>query len=89
MDLIPGISLGLSLSSPATDYFGGLSFEVLRGVQVVAGRHIGKVNELVQPAINDPTSSAAPQTIQRFHPAWFIGVTFNFTFIQTLFKGGS
>jgi hypothetical protein len=88
MDLIPAISFGLSLSSPSTDYFAGPSFEVRRGVQFVIGRHIGKVNELAPTIINDPTSSAAPATIQRFHPGWFAGATFNFNFIQTLFKSG-
>jgi len=91
-DLLPGyvpaVTFGLSLTSPSTDFFGGLSFEVRRGVQIVGGRHIGKVNELVPPIINDPTSPATPMVIQRFHPGWFGGVTFNFNFIQQLFKAG-
>jgi hypothetical protein len=88
MDLIPAPSVGLSLTSPSTDFFAGFSFEVRRGVQLVAGRHIGKVNELSPTIINDPTSSVAPVTIQRFHPGWFGGVTFNFNFLQSLFKAG-
>ena len=88
-DMIPALNLGLSLSSPATDYFFGLSSEVFfRGVQIVGGRHIGKVNELAPPGVNDPTSSAAPAIVTRFHPAWYFGLTFNINFIQSLFSPG-
>ena len=86
-DLIPAPSLGFSLSSPSSDFFFGGSVEVLRGVQIVGGRHVGKINELAPASINDPTSSTAPATMQRFHPGWFGGVTFQFTFIQSLFGG--
>lgn len=91
-DLIPAANIGLSLSSPATDFFLGGSTElVVRGLQVTGGVHIGKVAELAPSGVNDPTSSATPATIERFHKAAFVGVTFNINFIQTLFsaaKGG-
>lgn len=92
-DLIPAPSLGMSLTSPSTDFFFGVSSEVIRNVQIVAGRHIGKINELSPTGVNDPTSGTAPLTTQHFHPGWFVGATFNISnFIQTLFsgsKGGS
>jgi hypothetical protein len=86
-DMRPALNLGLSLSSPSTDLFFGLSSEVFfRGIQVTGGRHYGKVNELIPSGVNDPTSGSSPSTVTRYHPAWFIGVTFNINFIQTLFS---
>jgi phosphoribosyl-AMP cyclohydrolase len=87
-DLKPEPSIGLSLSSPSTDFFGGGSSEVWRGVQVVYGVHRGKINALTPTLTNDPTSSAAPLTTTHFANKFFFGVTFNITFIQTLFGGG-
>jgi hypothetical protein len=87
-DLIPEPSVGLSLSSPATDFFGGGSSEVWRGVQFVYGLHWGKVNYLAPVPTSDPTSSAAPVIDTHFGTGFFAGVTFNITFIQTLFGGG-
>jgi hypothetical protein len=91
-DMIPAVNIGLSLSSPATNFFVGGSSEVfIRGFQVVGGVHIGQVSELAPSGVNDPTSSAAPLTIQRYEKKAFFGVTFNINFIQNLFspaKGG-
>jgi hypothetical protein len=92
-DLKPEPSIGLSLSSPATDFFFGASseFPLLRGIQIVGGCHYGKINTLAPTLVNDPTSSAAPATIAKFHPGYYFGVTFNINFIQSLFgavKGG-
>jgi len=87
-DLKPEPAVGISLSSPSTDYFFGLSSEVYRGVQIVGGIHEGKINKLVAPLVNDPTSSAAPTTTTYFHRSQFIGITFNISFIQSLFGGG-
>lgn len=90
-DLKPEPTVGLSLSSPGSDYFVGAMSEVWRGVQLVGGLHEGKINQLVPPLVNDPTSSTAPVTKQVFNHSGFIGITFNISFIQTLFggKGGS
>jgi len=91
-DMVPAANLGLSLTSPSSDYFVGGSSEVIfRGLQVTGEIHFGKVNELAPTGVNDPTSSAAPGTIQRFHKGAFVGATFNINFIQNLFspsKGG-
>ena len=91
-DLKPEPSVGLSLSSPTTDYFFGTQSEVWRGVQLVGGIHEGQRNQLVPPLANDPTSSTAPVTKLVFNQSGFIGITFNISFIQSLFsgaKGGS
>lgn len=87
-DLKPEPSVGLSLSSPTTDFFFGASVELLRGVQFVNGWHYGKINSLVSPLVNDPTSSAAPQTTLKTKNGYFLGITFNINFIQSLFGGG-
>ena len=87
-DLYPQPSIGFSLSSPSTDFFGGFSSEVWRGVQIVYGDHIGKVNYLAPTLTTDPTSSAPPVTLTHFRNKFFFGVTFDITFIQTLFGGG-
>jgi hypothetical protein len=87
-DLAPQPSVGFSLSSPSTDFFEGFSSEVWRGVQIVYGVHTGKVTYLAPTYTNDPTSSAAPITSTHFRNKFFFGVTFNITFIQTLFGGG-
>jgi hypothetical protein len=87
-DLKPEPSVGLSLSSPTADYFFGAQSEVWRGVQFVAGLHEGERNQLVPPLVNDPTSSTAPQTKLAFSRSGFIGITFNISFVQSLFGGG-
>jgi hypothetical protein len=44
MDTTPAVNLGLSLTSPATDFFVGGSTEVLfLGLQVVGGMRVGQV----------------------------------------------
>jgi hypothetical protein len=80
---------GFSLSSPANDYFFGLSTEIRRGVQLIGGVHVGKVTELAPVLIPpDPTSSTAPATKQRFTGKGFVGLSFDIDFIKGLFGGG-
>jgi hypothetical protein len=91
LDLLPEPTVGISLSSPTTDYFFGATSEIMRGIQLVGGVHLGKINQLVQPLVSDPSSSSAPTTQLVFTHSEFIGITFNFSFIQGLFgatKGG-
>jgi hypothetical protein len=83
-DLIPGFSFGLSLSAPASSFYVGGSTEIWRNLQLVAGVNIAKINALA-PGTEDPTSSAAPATIQRFGKAAFVGLTLNIDFIAGLF----
>jgi hypothetical protein len=87
LDLKPEPSGGFSLSSPSTDYFLGFSSEVQRGIQIVYGFHIGDVNYLAPTLTNDPTSSAAPVTLTHLKSKFFCGITFDITFIQSVFGG--
>ncbi|MBZ5728604.1 MAG: hypothetical protein LAP87_26935 [Acidobacteriia bacterium] len=87
VDLLPAPTLGFSLSSPANDFFFGLSHEVRRHVQLVYGYHLGKVTALPKTqGLDDPTSDAAPVTTTRFKGNFFVGATFNIDFIKGLFK---
>ncbi len=82
-DLRPGLTLGISLTSPATNfYFGGSSeFPKLRNVQIVYGLSLYRVAIL-----EAPYSSNTVKTRQALSLGPFIGLTFNITgFIQTLF----
>jgi hypothetical protein len=83
-DLIPGLSFGLSLSSPASSFYVGGTFEIWRNLQLAAGLNISKVNAL-SGSYQDPTSSAAPNTTQKFAKGAFIGITLNIDFIAGLF----
>jgi hypothetical protein len=86
-DLLPAPTLGFSLSSPSADFFFGISSEVRRHVQLVAGYHLGKITTLPPTqGIDDPASSAAPVTATRFRANFFVGATFNVDFIKGLFK---
>jgi hypothetical protein len=83
-NLIPGLSFGLSLSVPANSFYVGASSEIWRNLQVAAGLNIGKVNTL-SPAYEDPTSNAAPGTVQTFTKGVCVGLTLNLDFIAGLF----
>jgi hypothetical protein len=86
---VPGITAGLSLASPASNFYAGLSFELIRNVQAVAGYSWAKVP--AKPTQTLPLTGNAPAavTVQQFSTGTFIGLTFNFTgFVQSLFSGG-
>lgn len=84
-DLVPGLSFGLSLSSPANNFYvGGSSEFFLRNVQIVYGLSIANVAEAA-PGSN----GTSPSTSQHFKKGVFGGLTFNISgFIQGLFSGG-
>jgi hypothetical protein len=86
-NLRPQPTLGFSLSSPADNFFFGASSEIRRNVQFVYGYHLGKITKLAPTLIDDPTSSAAPATVQRFKGGVYGGVSFNIDFIKGLFTG--
>jgi hypothetical protein len=82
-DLIPGMSIAFSLSSPTTNfYFGGSSeFPKLRNVQLIYGLSLFRTSTL-----EPPYTSNTAVTKQSFSAGGFAGVTFNILgFIQTLF----
>jgi|GEM_PF-1193042 len=84
-DLIPGLTFGLSLSSPSTNfYLGGSSEFFLRNVQLVYGVSVAKIAQAA-PGSN----GSSPSTRQQFKKGAFMGLTFNTNgFIQGLFGGG-
>jgi hypothetical protein len=85
----PGFNFGVSLTSPGSNYYGGVTIEVLRNVQFVAGGTWAKSAELPKQAINLPSNATAAITIQKFKLGAFAGLTFNISgFIQSLFSGG-
>ncbi len=86
IDFLPVPAVGFSLTSPASDFFGGFSIEPLRNVQIVAGRHWGKVTARGPSPIDESTSDAAPNTVERFQSGWFAGATFNIAFVGAIFK---
>jgi hypothetical protein len=86
-DMIPGPSIGFSLSAPTDNFFFGGSSEIRRNVQLVYGYHMGRVAQLAKTIVNDPTSSASPATVRRFKGGIFGGLTFNIDFIKNLFLG--
>ncbi len=83
--LAPGF--GISLTQPSTDFFFGNSSEVRRGVQIVYGWHLAKVNYL-RAGVESSTSSAPSVTGQHLQSGFFCGATFNINFVQSLFSGG-
>jgi hypothetical protein len=85
-DLVPGLSFGLSLSSPASNYyFGGSSEFFLRNVQLTYGLSVAKVPEAAS-----GSNGTSPSTRQHFSEGFFAGLTFNVSgFIQGLFGAKS
>jgi hypothetical protein len=89
-DLIPGASLGFSLSSPSNNfYFGGSSELFYRNLQIFYGFTIAKTATLAPPGTVQAATATTPPTYQRFSKGGFVGLTFNITgFIQSLFTSG-
>jgi hypothetical protein len=86
---IPGITFGLSLASPTTNFYFGGSTEVLRNIQCVYGFNVSNISKLAVPSGTVGVGSTAP-TVQSFSKGGFIGFTFNISgFIQGLFGAGS
>jgi hypothetical protein len=85
---VPVPTIGLSLNSPADDFFlgGSSEFKFLRNVQLVYGAHLGRVPKLGANGLQIPTDSTAPQTTTSLHVGSFVGLTFNLDFLKGLFK---
>ena len=58
-----------------------------RNVQFVYGYHLGKITKLAPTLVGDPTSSAAPATVQRFKGGVYGGLSFDIDFMNGLFTG--
>jgi len=86
-DLIPGLSFGLSLANPTSNFYAGGSSEFfLRNVQLVYGVSLTKVSDL---ASQNPLNATTAATKSRFTARWFVGLTFNISgFVQGLVSAG-
>jgi hypothetical protein len=86
--VVPVPTVGLSLSSPTTDFFlgGSSEFPFLRNVQLVYGAHLARVPSLGANSFQNPTDSTQPPTTTSMRFGSFVGLTFNLDFIKTLFK---
>ncbi len=90
---IPGLTVGVSLASPTSNFYVGGTSELVRNVELVYGGMIAKITELA-PGANGMTvtvSQGTPSapTEQHFATGLFVGLTFNVTgFIQGLSSGG-
>jgi hypothetical protein len=88
----PGLSFGLSLSSPSSSFYAGASFEILRNLQVVVAANFAKEAMLAPTSTSQPSSatmSGTPVTVQKFTTAPSVGLTLNILgFVQSLFGGG-
>jgi hypothetical protein len=84
-DLVPGLSFGFSMTSPASSFYLGGSFEIWRNLQLATGVNIGKINALAPPSLLVQTPTNTPPVVQRFAVAPFLGVTLNIDFIAGLF----
>jgi hypothetical protein len=83
-DLIPGATLGISLSSPTTNfYLGGSSELFIRNLQVTYGFALNRVMTLDSASVQ--FSPSTPATRLAFAKGGFVGLSFNITgFIQSL-----
>jgi hypothetical protein len=86
-ELIPAPTIGMSLTTPADDFFIGGSSEIkpLRNVQLVYGVHLGRVDKLGASSLQVPTDNTAPSTAKSSQKGVYLGLTFNIDFIKGLF----
>jgi hypothetical protein len=85
-----GLTLGLSMASPTSNFYFGPSLEPFRGVQLVGGLSITKVPMLAPPTTagftcTPPCTGGTPPTVQNFKPGGYVGVSFDIkAFIQSI-----
>ena len=88
-DLRPGITFGLSLAAPGSNFYVGMSSEVRRNIQIVYGFTVAKTSNLAAGSGPSTTNTAAPATVQVFSKGAFLGLSYNISgFLQGLFGGG-
>ena len=84
--------MGVSLASPTTNFYLGLSTELLRNVELVYGASLMRVSDLAVSDLTIVTQMGAPPTPptkQAYEHGYFVGLTFNVSgFVQGLFGGG-
>jgi hypothetical protein len=94
-EVVPGLSFGISLANPTSNFYVGGSNEVLlRNVQVVYGLAFHQIATGLAPlSTQPPWGGVGPvptvATVSGHQKGFFVGVTYNLSgFIQTLFSGG-
>lgn len=87
-----GLNFGLSLASPANNFYLGAATEIRRNIQLVAGFNVAKISRLsVKNGTTITVTGGTPTTPtqQYFAKGAFIGLSYNISgFIQGLFGGG-
>jgi hypothetical protein len=87
-DLLPGLTLSFSLSSPTSNFYFGGSSEFQRYLQINYGFALAKVPKLAEGTFS-PATSTTPPTTQTFKKGAYIGISFNISgLIQGLTGGG-
>jgi hypothetical protein len=86
-DLIPGLTLSFSLSSPTNNFYLGGSTEFVRYLQFECGYVAAR---LPQPAtgVFVPSSSTTPPTTMSFHSGAYIGLSFDISGLISGMAGG-
>jgi hypothetical protein len=94
-DWVPGLSLGLSLTNPTSNFYVGGSNEILvRDLQVFYGASILNLPYRIAASTTQAVwggqgTSPSVATASRFNPHVFVGATFNLSnFVSSLFGGG-
>jgi len=86
-DAVPAPTLGMSFTSPTSNFYIGLSSEVRRNVQFVFGLSTAEPQYLSSTSVS-ATNMGSPQTAQRFTRGGFLGFSLNVSgFIQTVLGG--
>lgn len=86
-DLIPGVTLSFSLSSPTSNFYIGGSSEFQRYLQINYGFAIAKTPKLASRAFVS-SSATSPATTQVFSKGAYVGLTFNISgLVQGLSSG--
>jgi hypothetical protein len=86
-NMIPAPTLGMSFSSPTSNFYLGLSSEVRRNVQIVFGASTAEPQRLSSTSVS-ATNMGTPPTAQKFTMGGFVGLSLNISgFIQTVLGG--
>jgi hypothetical protein len=89
----PGISFGLSMTNPSSNFYFGLmeEFPGVRNLEIVGGFTVAKTAHLAPANTFQAPPSAqnsTPPTVQKFSTGGYIGLSFNVSgFLTSLFKG--
>ncbi|MEQ9008255.1 MAG: hypothetical protein RLP12_10250, partial [Ekhidna sp.] len=83
-EMIPNPTIGFDFTQPTNEIFLGFSSEFVRNIQLVYGLHFTKVDQLS--ANQDLTSSTTPNVDKTFERGIFVGLTFNFNLIPSMYN---